>query len=40
MPGPVAWLRELHTGSVNDDATYAMTGLVVGVAVLRLAWTG
>ena len=39
-PRPVAMLRAIHTGSVNDYATYAVLGLVVFVAVLRLAWTG
>jgi multicomponent Na+:H+ antiporter subunit D len=39
VPRPVASLRGLHTGSVNDYATYALIGLVVAVAVLRFAWT-
>jgi multicomponent Na+:H+ antiporter subunit D len=33
-------LRSLHTGSVNDYATYAAVGMVVAVAVLRFGWTG
>ncbi len=31
-------LRALHTGSVNDYATYAAIGIVVAVAVLRFGW--
>ncbi len=40
VPRPVEMLRGLHTGSVNDYAMYSVLGIVVGVAVLRLAWTG
>lgn len=39
-PRPIAMLRAIHNGSVNDYATYAVLGVVVCVAVLRLAWTG
>jgi len=28
-PRPVTWLRRLHTGSVNDYAGYALTGLAL-----------
>ncbi|MBV8951571.1 MAG: Fe-S-binding domain-containing protein [Actinobacteria bacterium] len=39
-PRPITLLRGFHTGSANDYAMYAVLGLVVGVAVLRLAWSG
>jgi multicomponent Na+:H+ antiporter subunit D len=39
-PRPIEILRGLHTGSVNDYATYAVLGVVVCVAALRLSWTG
>jgi multicomponent Na+:H+ antiporter subunit D len=35
-PKPVSLLRALHTGSVNDYASYAAIGLVVTVATLLL----
>lgn len=35
-PRPVGWLRRLHTGSVNDYATFAVAGLVL-VCVTLLA---
>jgi multicomponent Na+:H+ antiporter subunit D len=33
-------LRGLHTGSVNDYATYAALGIIVAVAVVRVGWSG
>jgi multicomponent Na+:H+ antiporter subunit D len=34
-PRPVTWLRRLHTGSVNDYAGYALTGLaLVGIVLM------
>jgi multicomponent Na+:H+ antiporter subunit D len=34
-PRPVTWLRRLHTGSVNDYAGYALTGLaLVGIVLI------
>ena len=33
-PRPVAWLRALHTGSVNDYASYLTVGGVITVAAL------
>jgi multicomponent Na+:H+ antiporter subunit D len=32
---PIEWLRRLHTGSVNDYATYAVVGVVVTFVALR-----
>jgi multicomponent Na+:H+ antiporter subunit D len=33
-PRPVTWLRRLHTGSVNDYAAFAASGLVIAALVL------
>lgn len=33
-PAPVSWLRAVHTGSVNDYASYAASGVVLVVAAL------
>jgi multicomponent Na+:H+ antiporter subunit D len=33
-PRPVAWLRRLHTGSVNDYAAFATSGIVLAAIVL------
>ena len=33
-PRPVAWLRALHTGSVNDYASYLTVGGIITVAAL------
>ncbi|GAA4385567.1 hypothetical protein [Tsukamurella soli] len=33
-PRPLTWLRRLHTGSVNDYAAFAVTGLVTVSVVL------
>jgi multicomponent Na+:H+ antiporter subunit D len=34
-PRPVTWLRRLHTGSVNDYAGYALTGIaLVGIVLI------
>jgi multicomponent Na+:H+ antiporter subunit D len=34
-PRPVTWLRRLHTGSINDYAGYALTGLaLVGIVLI------
>jgi multicomponent Na+:H+ antiporter subunit D len=35
-PRPVTWLRLVHTGSVNDYASYAAGGLVVVVSTLLI----
>ena len=35
-PRPVTWLRRLHTGSVNDYATFVAGGLVLGAGVLLI----
>lgn len=33
-PRPVTWLRRLHTGSVNDYATFAAVGIVLAAGIL------
>jgi multicomponent Na+:H+ antiporter subunit D len=33
-PAPIRWLRAVHTGSVNDYAALAITGVIVGTVVV------
>lgn len=37
-PRGLRWLRQLHTGSVNDYAIHAVVGLLLSFAVIVVRW--